>query len=60
MGSGPGRLHATALVDGHIHNDRALLHLGHHGAGHDAGSGRAGNEDAADHQVGLSRGVATL
>jgi hypothetical protein len=45
-------LEATALIDGDVHHDRALLHLLHHRTAHELRRRRAGNEHRADHKVG--------
>src|ERR1035441_5373782 len=50
---GPCRLHATSLVDGHIHNDCALFHRSHHAAGHNLWRCSSGNQNTTNHQVGL-------
>ena len=57
VGGRAGGLYASSLVDGHVHNHRALLHLSHHGAGNKPGSGRAGDQHAADDQVRRAHGA---
>ena len=47
-------LDAAALIDRHVHDHRALLHLVHHRLGDDLRRSRARNQHAADHQVGLA------
>src|SRR5215472_15579395 len=60
MRSGTPRLHASALVDGHVNDDRALLHARHHLSRDDLGSGGAGYQHAADDQVGFARGAGNV
>src|SRR6202051_4900623 len=57
---GPRCFNASTLVDGHIDDNRALLHVRHHGAGDDFWRGSAGNQHAADDEVGLSGGVGNV
>src|SRR5271163_2512945 len=57
VGGGMGGFDAAALVDGNVHDDRALLHLAHHCFGDDLGSGSAGDEDSTDDQVGIADGA---
>ncbi len=52
VGGRPGGLEATPLVDGHVHDHRAFLHLAQHCASHELRRGAARNEDGADQQVG--------
>ena len=47
------RLGATALVDRDVAEDGPLLHPGHHLAGEQLGRERAGDQDGADHDVGV-------
>ncbi len=43
--------HAAALVDGHVHDGRALLHGFDHGLGHKLGRLCTGDEDRADKEI---------
>ena len=50
-------LEAAALVDGDVHQHRAGAHPGEIGPGHELGRRSAGDQDAADHQVGRRQGL---
>ena len=52
VGGGVAGLEAAALVDGDVHQHRARAHPLEVGAGHQLGRRGAGDQHAADHQVG--------
>jgi hypothetical protein len=51
VGGGPRRLEAASLVDGHVHDDGALLHDGEHLPRDELGSPGAWDQDATDDEV---------
>ncbi|MNZ44128.1 hypothetical protein D3C78_617520 [compost metagenome] len=54
----PRGLGAAALVDGHVDQHRAGLHLPHHAGADQLGRRRAGDQHAADHQIGRQHQLA--
>ena len=57
MGGGPGGLGAAALVDGHVHDDRAWPHDLHHLPGDQPGRPGAWQQHGPDHQIGGEHGL---
>ena len=50
---GPDRLDAAALVNAHVDDDGAVLHVAHQRLAHQDRRPAAGNQDRPDHQVGM-------
>ena len=46
------RLHASPLVDGHVHDDRSLLHIPQHLPGNQFGRPGAGHQHGPDQEIG--------
>mgnify|MGYP000175691508 CR=1 FL=1 len=50
---GPAGLEASSLVDGDVDEHRSAPHPPDHVLGHQLGSGRPGDQDGSDHEVGV-------